>query len=1070
MDFDIYVVGGGEKMVDFLNGVAMYSNAHGIATTAGIGMTVGLMWTMANVALQYAKFEQLIKYVVGTMIFVSVVINTTVDTYVTDPINPTYTRYKVSNVPLGLAYLTSQTTKLDLAITHGAEMVFSAADDLKYSQTGMLMGQEMLIEASRVTINDSSMKENFASFVQNCVLFDVQLGKYTMNDVLSANDLWDFFKNYSNTESRAFQYDGEFVTCKDGVTKLDAKWTSIVNDQLGSLANRLFPQYGETNAKAKLVSLLPVSYETIVGVSSSAADLVKQNMMINVFYQSVNGYNMATSNDAASQAYIDARATLQTVNTKLITGRQNGKWLVYMKTVFLLILVALFIIMAPFATLPGHFKKFVSGYAGLFFMVSLWGPIYAIINYMMLSDSISETQGLTQGALTAYTQGGIKAINAGIAATAADFFGYVPYIAIALTGLGAGFSSMIQSGLSSASRAAAAVANDVTTGNISLGNTTQGVHAFNNMNSNSFENGVSYTGSGQFTRITSTGARNSLSADGTETIDTSGANSKINTAGLVSKQSLGQSLSKEGAEMISTNTSKAKEYSAARSSNMSGGIQNSMNRFNHRSESGSWGYSDSSQQSESAKYLQSKAKKFADTFNVSEAAATQYMAQAYADGSWDTSKSLAGSIAGFASGLSAKVGLRGHVQGSKTDTDTTVKQWVKDNLNSEEFANSMNSLFNASKDQRITENNGEGIDNRTTYGAVENYTRTGLETARANIDLGKSYKQAGTEIANNQFELTQDYSQKFVDYLKGQGKTLSDIDRMSKAENMDEMRDYANQFKKQEAGSLFNEWNKAHQRQPITQESVYQTYGENRANIPTLDNQGKLERLKNETESAENMSVNQSADTTKSKVETALKGQQEYLDPNSQQPVEIPSRPDQRAPYKPSEQSADMSTGYPIWNAPQPKTETLTPEPKEREPFNLRESFTANEAPKNRTSSDEGLVGFTRQTLAGLSTVGVASQVGMGTVLAPEQETQIQTQQPVPDNASQATTHNMSIDSLTGDQSRKLDNLEAEMYSRNAPSSEFDVFNGLNSEPKLQQPSDIPADTPLISPNEIKGS
>ncbi|MCG9658860.1 conjugal transfer protein TraG N-terminal domain-containing protein [Vibrio mediterranei] len=878
MDFNIYIIGGGAKMVDFLNSVAMFANVADHKITISLGMAYGIMYMMGAIAFQKIKFQDMLKYLLGVFIFVGVLVQTKVDTYVYDPINPEITGRKVSNVPLGLAFLTSVSSNLDYALTRGAETVFSAPDDLKYSHSGMMIGQDMMLKASRATITDIEFRENLSNFAQQCVLYDIRFGHYKFEDVVTADNMWAFFKQNANTKSRAFRYDGKWETCHDGAIKLDNEWNTSLNQYVWDFAKGMFPDRSEAQARATLVALMPVAYNTIIGVSESAADILKQNMMINLFYSSVESYNMNADNNAAAQAYLQARADTQTINSNLVLGQQSGKWLIYTKTTLLLILVGVFICMAPFATLPGGWSKFLKAYAGLFFMIVLWGPIFAMLNYIQVSDSISETSAIATG-LNALSQNGIMIINARLASQAASFFGYVPYISMVLTGIGTGLAHMMQSSLSASSQAGAQVANELTTGNISLASTQQGVHGFNSMSGNKFDTSGSYKNDGIFTRTTDNGNQITSFGDGRDVINTSGGYSKLDSAGLFSKDTVSQSLSKQGQQLEQSGTTRAQEWSERKASTISGAVNNSLNRFNNSSNGENWRFGKDSRESESARRINNLAQRFADTFKTDDATATSIIGSMWAQGK----------VGGEMGSFGGELGARLETNKRRTWSEAELQSWANENMTSKEFNQSMETLVNAAKDQHITESNGTGLDNRTTYGEASELQQQRLDSARADIQRGRSYQVAAQQMANSSMDLSQNYQQAFVDWLKsdsGKGMSVSEINSLAASENMTEMRTLAKNFMDTNSESIFNEWKEKYQQTDpeyksalsIDSNSVNAFY--KNQEIEQVNSNSGITDAYHKTQGASTLEPTDDK-SVKNKVEKAIDGQREAIETES---------------------------------------------------------------------------------------------------------------------------------------------------------------------------------------------
>jgi len=1044
MNFDIYIIGGGEKMVDFLNGVAMYANTNGISLTAAIAFSIGIFWMMSAAAIQKIKMTDLYSYIFLTMMFVSVVINVKVDTYVYDPVNPMVTGRKVSNVPLGAAFITSLSTKLDYSITSGVEAIFTTPDDLKYSRSGMLMGQDMVVKSTQVTISDQAFKRNLDSFIQQCVIYDIRFNHYSFDDVLGSDDIWDFFLNNANTKSRAFVYDGNYVTCFEGVTKLNEKWNGpFMDNELMKFAKKQFPSYGESEARAMVLSMLPVSYDAIVGVSESAANILRQNMMINMYYNAINSFNMTADSTTASQAYIEARTDLQTINTNIISGQQNGKWLIYMKTTFLLILVGLFVLMAPFATLPGGFKKFINAYAGLFFMVCMWGPIFAFINYITVSDSIEQTSAIAGNGLTALSQNGISIINSRIAANAASFFGYVPYLSILLTGIGGGMASLLQSGLSASGRAAAAVANDVTMGTINLGTTSQGVHGYNSLSANKFDTSGSFRGDGTFSYTTGSGNQITTFGDGGMAVKTSSSYSQLDSAGISSRESLSQSLTNEGNKLTTSANKESREFSQRNSEVVSGGIQNSLNRFDHRANGKSWNYGEDSRESEAARYVSNVAQKMAKTFNISEGDARTQIASAFANGKFDSGKLLFGLGGSAGATVEFGMGVQGQKISNKSETD--VKQWVKDNVSSEEMSRNLETVFSASRGQNITENNGQGIDGRTTYGEAFDYTKTRMDSAGADLQRAQSYRQAAGEMANTAFDVSRNYQSVFTDWLRNEKKlSANDIDQLVTSRNMEKINPYTNEFMSQQSEKIFNEWK---ERQatlgknfttPESSNEVETNY--RNSNVSNVDVTPRINSAKSTTNDANNLQYQ--PNNVKENVENGLTGSANAVTTQANK-IPQPSTPQSEFVKTPP-----THTGYGLYVMTQvvEKDAVLQNSEPTNKNFNLRDTVLGEnqqtEQPQPQPQSQPSSLVST--------TAAAASMPVFSSILD-------FTKQNAAGAAEQAGSYAQN-------DVRDLQNQVASLQGQQG--GEFDVFKGLNDTSNIPSiPTDINDGKPLIDIN-----
>lgn len=161
--------------------------------------------------------------------------------------------YTVDNVPLGLATLASYTSAIGDALTQLTEMNFSMPDDLRYGKTGLVFASRLVTEASQFEITDAEFDKNLQSFIGQCVFYDLLLNRYTMNELMRANRLWDFVSTQASP-ARAFLYNGTVTVCKDGTRLLNQDWSAAADSATGQYAARIFPEDKNAKAFARCIS------------------------------------------------------------------------------------------------------------------------------------------------------------------------------------------------------------------------------------------------------------------------------------------------------------------------------------------------------------------------------------------------------------------------------------------------------------------------------------------------------------------------------------------------------------------------------------------------------------------------------------------------------------------------------------------------------------------------------------------------------------------------------------------------------------------------------------------------
>ena len=109
----------------------------------------------------------------------------------------------------------------------------------------------------------------------------------------------------------------EIVTCQQGAGRLGAQWNAEIA-RAGTVFGRcIFPgSRTEALARAELLAALPAAHDFLIGASRSAAEIMRQQMVLNAVHDAGEQWAAEAGNAAALQAYTEARAEAQTVSAK----------------------------------------------------------------------------------------------------------------------------------------------------------------------------------------------------------------------------------------------------------------------------------------------------------------------------------------------------------------------------------------------------------------------------------------------------------------------------------------------------------------------------------------------------------------------------------------------------------------------------------------------------------------------------------------------------------------------------------------------------------------------------------
>ena len=561
--YELFTLGGGTYLVDLLNAVAAITGGGAFVTLAQFAGIAGLGWALFRTAFggswkDNAKWLLLFVTVWGAMVVPKATVR------VVDRLDPALAPAVVANVPIGLALFASLTSQVGDGLTRLTEQAFSLPDDLTYRRHGLLFGARLAAAATRMEVTDAVFARNLRAYARQCVFYALLLGHVSADDLRESTDIWrlvtatgspsagasparmvEYATRGAPTGTGATPVEREIVTCADAAARLDALWGAEIARASGIFGRRLFPGVAtEALARAELMSALPAAHGYLIGASRSAAEILRQQMVLNAVHGAGEQWAAEAGNAAALRSYTEARAETQTVSAYRAIGRQAETWVPMLRIVFECLYVGAFPMAVLLMLTPAGGGICRSYFSGLVWLQS-WGPLYAILHRISMGEA---AERMSAGALMPGGDVGVSLIaQAGIQAVASDvavMSGYlsmsVPFLAAALAyGVGRA-TGLATSVLSVGQDAASSAAQEGTTGNISLGNTQADTHRFATVEGHQVRTSL-HADTDRYTGFSPEGAAFTVTGDGTAVVDAGSATSRIPAAGIRLSESLATS-------------------------------------------------------------------------------------------------------------------------------------------------------------------------------------------------------------------------------------------------------------------------------------------------------------------------------------------------------------------------------------------------------------------------------------------------------------------------------------------------------------------------------------------------
>jgi len=503
MQYQIITFGNGEILKGVLDAIAMCLNSQTgtlYAPLLRIGMIFGVLW-----AAIYSIWGDFLKaWGRATLPFIFIpplLFIPSTPVYIHDVVS-NY-RDKVDNVPYGLAYVAHFVSQIGYEVTKQVDQVFANVDDLKYHKSGFLMASNLIQQARSFQITNEDVASTLREFVCQCVAYEAMLGhKYTFEDLRHSSDIWglvsarpsairSFIWKHPHKPDEATQ-PPEIVSCREGVKRFNRIWRGELDKAKTIFGIKLFGHTNPLTARTEFLKYLPASYGFLSGLSQSADQILKQQMMVHAVVDGIEQKSTSLGNApnfAARRAYLQQRSTYETL------GVMASESLMTMKAVLEGIVYAAFIFLVPLAMLPFGVKILLSWLQTLLWL-QMWAPLYAVLNFMVSMGARAKSMGMLSTSnpegVTIASSAGLMNLNADISAMAGYLAMSVPFIAIALV-KGVGSFVHMASHLGNVSQGAAAQsATDAVSGNYSFGNVSEGNHQIANSNMLSQSRAASY--------------------------------------------------------------------------------------------------------------------------------------------------------------------------------------------------------------------------------------------------------------------------------------------------------------------------------------------------------------------------------------------------------------------------------------------------------------------------------------------------------------------------------------------------------------------------------------------------
>lgn len=472
---EIFTYGGGQGLYDIFNAIASLTNYKGgvLVSFAFLSLIFGTFWGVIH-AFFSQKLEMIfLHFAVPACLFWTSLISISTPVLITDIL--AQTEHKVDNVPYLFALFCSMASELGYTVTKQLESVLHKPNDPQYLSAGLIFGAQTALDFGKYRLTNANLERNLNNFCKKCVFYDLSFGRYALEDLRKAPDIWSFLKD-KTSKSRLVDY------CEvDKQDKFKAIKCELLSCQ--NALNRMSDEFSSEKryyANLDFAKQLPLTFQALTKLKTAGQDLVSQQLMMNVL---TNNF---------PKRFAQERAKSYLTETYLMMGMSFQTGIISIRIVLEAILYLSIIIVIPLAMLP-HGLNVIKNWAFAYFWIQMWPPLFVIVNYIFQSYAQADAgqifAGLShaQEGLSLYTSVGAVELYKDVLAKCGFAYTLVPMLTFTLLKGGAtSFVHLAGSLVQPEQTAASSAANEMLSGNYSFGNVQYGQMQYEN--TNAFQN------------------------------------------------------------------------------------------------------------------------------------------------------------------------------------------------------------------------------------------------------------------------------------------------------------------------------------------------------------------------------------------------------------------------------------------------------------------------------------------------------------------------------------------------------------------------------------------------------
>lgn len=482
---DFYAYWNGSQVADVLQAVVGIVGTDGYRTGMSFLALAGFL-TVMTVAAVRCRGGDVIRWFAATVFFFFVVFVPKVNVNVHDV--RAMTVKTVANVPMGPAFVACATSQIGKWTAELFETAFADVDAARFTKFGAVFPERVVAALQTTGPVLPETRALLNPFIEHCIAPEILDSDAKLSALMQSTNLLSTVKTsgWLNPARFFLREDGTPLYCTDAISVIETQLKTV---EIPAQERKLLVRLADGSAtdavfETALRKAVPEAETLLLGISRSMSESLGHALLMTEIPKGLADYagtSAAGSGAAAFAASIElskAQAHLSTEISFRTMGELVKVYLPKLRNLLEAVLIAafplVFLVLVGLGSQGGAVARM---YAVLFIWISLWAPLAAVMNHLIVHMDAEPMNRLVAeyGGTTLLAADAVRVAGTTSQAIAGYLMIFIPIIAYAIAkGSEMGAVSLASSVLSPANSAAQAQSSSAAMGNVTTGANAQG--------------------------------------------------------------------------------------------------------------------------------------------------------------------------------------------------------------------------------------------------------------------------------------------------------------------------------------------------------------------------------------------------------------------------------------------------------------------------------------------------------------------------------------------------------------------------------------------------------------------